>query len=319
MSEQHDLGTRARQDDAVHVDRGTLGVAPREGLAAGPLERAGRLAAVFGRELVRGVGRGLLIATALLPAIGVSLYVVLRTSVESFAVAPDEVGPFVLETLRLASKLQVAWAVFAAAAVGAAQVPRDLQAGALLLYFTRPVERIDYVLGRALATAAWLAVGLVVPFVLVWLGLVRAFAFSPGVELATQPWLFWPMTLLVGVAVSLLQAAAIALFALGVGAWFRNATGALLSIVGLVGGSVIAARVLVLLWGRDSLVGALDLHAGLLAPMQLLMRPLDPVAPPAVATLEAAIGLGLWLAFATLGWFGLSTTLEKAPLGRGRA
>lgn len=308
-----------RADDAVQLDRGTLGLAPDGRVDADAVARTLDLAAVFGRELVRGVARSLLLAAALLPAAGLLLYIAVRSRVEQFAVAPDEVAAFALETMRLASRGGAVWAAFAAAVVGAGQVPRDLRAGALLLYFTRPVERTDYLLGRTVATSGWLAAGLIVPVCLVWVGLIWGVGLRPEGIGSANPWLLWPGLLAVGLANALLQACLLALTALGIGAWLRHPTGALLTIVGAVGGSAIAAHVFLALWGRESLVGALDLHASLSAPFTLLSRPFEPVVPPPVATLEAALGLGLWFGVAALGWFAFARTLRDAPLGRGRS
>ncbi len=311
--------TTQRPDDAVHLDRGTLGLAPDGRVDAGGLARTLDLAAVFARELVRGVPRGLLMASALLPAAGLVLYIALRSRVQQFTVAPEEVAAFALETMRMASRAGAVWAAFAAAAVGSGQVPRDLRAGALLLYFTRPVERTDYLLGRTVATASWLGVGLVVPVVVVWAALLWGVGMRPEGIGSANPWLLWPGLLAVGVVNALAQACLLALTALGIGAWLRHPTGALLTIVGAVGGSAIAARVFLSLWGRDSLVGALDLHASLSALFTIASRPFEPEIPPPVATLEAALGLGLWLGVAALGWFAFARTLRDAPLGRGRS
>jgi hypothetical protein len=306
-----------RQDDVVRIDRGPLGGAGGGERATGGAAAA--LAGVFFGLLLRGLGRKALLALALLPAVGLGIWIAVRARISQVAVPADQAVAFALETLTLGMRAAAAWALFAAAVVVAREVPADLRAGALLLYFTRPIERLDYALGRLLASAAWLALGVGAPLLLEVLALAWGFGLRPEGHGAPSGWLLWP-----GLALAVAIAAAVvggclAAVALGVSALVRAPAGAALALIGGVLGSSVVAGVAVALAGRERLLGALDLLAGLGAPLALAVRPLDPAAPLALARAEAWLGLGCWLALGALGWFGLLRAVREAPLGRGRA
>ncbi len=310
----------ARADDIVRLDRGDLRLQPVDGRASlGPAARAWQLAAVFGAELLRSTGRKFLFALAFLPAAALVALVLARTRIEAFAVADEEQLRYVLETYATLASWTAAWSGFAVATVGVGQIPRDLRAGALLLYFTRPVGRLDYLLGRGLATTLWLLCGLAIPVALVTAAMVVGFGAQPAELAGISPWLFWPGLLLAGLAKSLVQAIWLAAVALGVGASLRGPTAAGLAVVGGLLGTRALAGILSSVWGRESMIGAVDLVAGLDAPSVFLLRPFGGVPPPHIAVLEAAIGLGLWTALAVVGWRVAMHVVYSAPLGRGRS
>lgn len=63
------------------------------------------------------------------------------------------------------------------AAAGAGLLSRDLRLNAVSLYLSRPVTKIDYLLGKALALVLFLCAGTLVPALLLWLA-----AWAVGVE-----------------------------------------------------------------------------------------------------------------------------------------
>lgn len=308
----------SRSDDAVRVDRGELR-ALANATRGDDRARLWALTAVFAGELVRTTGRKLLLLLPLLPALGICAWIALRARVETLQVPLTEQPAFALSQVRYALIAGAMWGGVAAAVVAAGQVPRDLRAGALLLYFTRPIRRFDYVLGRWLATAGWLAVGTITPAVLVAVFAASQLAWPPGGREGLASWLFWPGVAAAAATSGVLSAAALASVALGAGALLRNAASAGIGMIGLALASTVVANLFVLLWGRDSLVGALDLVQGLTASWTLLSRPLEAVAPPRMTTLEAALACGVWLALAVGGWQATVRTVAAAPLGKGRA
>lgn len=308
----------SRTDDAVRVDRGELR-AVANAVRGDDGARLWALTAVFAGDLVRTTGRKLLLLLPLLPAFGICAWIALRARVESLQVPLADQPAFALSQVRYALIACAVWGGMAAAMVAAGQVPRDLRAGALLLYFTRPIRRVDYVLGRWLATLGWLAVGTLVPVLLVVVVAASQLGWPPGGRVGLQGWLFWPGVAAAASVSALAIAAALASVALGAGSLLRNAASAGIGMVGLALASTVLANLFVLLWGRDSLVGALDLVQGITAVWTLLSRPLEAEPPPRVATLEAALACGVWLALAVGGWRATVRTVAAAPLGKGRA
>jgi ABC-type transport system involved in multi-copper enzyme maturation permease subunit len=55
-----------------------------------------------------------------------------------------------------------------AAIVGSGLIAKDLRSNATLIYFSRPIGKLDYVMGKFTAAAACMALGTLVPTVLLW-------------------------------------------------------------------------------------------------------------------------------------------------------
>ncbi len=306
-----------RSDDTVALDRGGLR-RPAGGDGLDDSARRWALTLVFLGDLTRSLGRKFWFALAFLPSLGFIAWILLRTRVEQLALPPAQLSDFVLEQIGRSLGVGALWAAMSAALIGAAGLPRDLQAGALLLYFTRPLERIDYLLSRWLALWIWLAAGVALPSLLVLFGAALELGWQlPGRDGFGTAW-FWLGGVAALATTAAVAGAALAAVALGAGALLRNATAAAVAMIGAGLGSSAAANLAVLLWERDSLAGALDLPRGLTAAWILCSRPLSDAAPVPVATLEAAAALGLWLALGIGGWFAAARLLARAPLGRGR-
>jgi len=78
------------------------------------------------------------------------------------------------------------WAVLLAALVGAPVIAEDRRAGALPLYFSRPIRHWDYVLGKAAATAFFLALLLVLPRISMY-AIELAFSDAEGTAIRQIP------------------------------------------------------------------------------------------------------------------------------------
>ncbi len=198
---------------------------------------------------------------------------------------------------------------------------RDAHQGALLLYFSRPVLRSHYLLAR-LAAAAGIGTALMtLPSLLLVLVELSQHGLQPG----GCPWpglagVLWWLALCAVVALcAVAVAVATSLVALAAGVLVRNPSAAPLALGGLVLGSLALSWILQSSYGRESLARGLDLHHALQAPWFLLTWLLSPNPPPKPVLEVALLGLLLWTALATLGWFLLQRFLRNPPLGKGRA
>lgn len=87
--------------------------------------------------------------------------------VEQFA--SDYVSNHVYRTYLCSGGPLFIYALLAAAA-GSGLLSRDLRAGAIHLYLSRPITKLDYVAGKAAALILFLLCGTLVPGMLLWLG-----------------------------------------------------------------------------------------------------------------------------------------------------
>lgn len=140
--------------------------------------------------------------------------------------------PPLKELFGLALLVQMAFAVFVSVWAGTGLVADDFRTGALLVYFSRPLTRADYVAGK-LAVIVGLNLAITaLPMLLLW-ALAMALG-SRGDGLG-----FVPLAIL---ALSLLAAFVLSSVAMAAGAVTRNgALGAALLAVGLVAFDVAAA------------------------------------------------------------------------------
>jgi ABC-2 type transport system permease protein len=119
------------------------------------------------------------------------------------------------------------WAVLTAALVGAPVIAEDRRARALPLYFSRPIGHLDYVLGKALSAAFFLAMLLLLPRVAMYVVDI-AFADEEGQALRQLP------TLLRSLAVGALGVFLLTSVALGVSSVADRPTHASLFFLGLM-------------------------------------------------------------------------------------
>jgi hypothetical protein len=78
-----------------------------------------------------------------------------------------------------ASSVQLALAALVAAVVGPVLISQDLRSKAFLLYFSRPISSVDYLLGKAGTLAGLLATVTLLPCLLLY---ALSIAFSPSLE-----------------------------------------------------------------------------------------------------------------------------------------
>ncbi|HEX5138406.1 MAG TPA: ABC transporter permease subunit [Planctomycetota bacterium] len=118
------------------------------------------------------------------------------------------------------------WAFVLAALVGAPVIAEDRRARALPLYFSRPIGHIDYVLGKAMSAAFFLALLLIVPRIAMY-GMDIAFADAKGAAWDHMP------TFLRSCAVGALGVALFTSLSLGVSSLFERPAYAALFLLGL--------------------------------------------------------------------------------------
>jgi hypothetical protein len=279
------------------------------------------LIAVFAQGLVHGWLARLGLVTFLLPAGGFSIYVLVRASVDQLNVAKTEQATFVCENLARLQATNLAWLLLALAWKVAPVIARDAAHGALLLYFTRPVERSHYGIARW-ASAALIGFGvLIVPYTLLWAVQWLMLGSDLG-GTALVGWkapVFWLGMLATGALASALAASASALVALCCGVVARGPGTAPLVFGGGVLASLAVSFVLIQAWGDDSAAKSLNLHHALRGFHLLLTAPLQPDSVPRAALYDATLGVGLWVALGALAWTWLQRFLEKPPLGRARS
>jgi ABC-type transport system involved in multi-copper enzyme maturation permease subunit len=118
------------------------------------------------------------------------------------------------------------WAFVLAALVGAPVIAEDRRARALPLYFSRPIGHVDYVLGKALSAAFFLALLLIVPRIAMY-GMDIAFADVRGTASDHMP------TLLRSCAIGALGVVLLSSLSLGVSSLFERPAYAALFLLGL--------------------------------------------------------------------------------------
>ena len=297
------------------------GFSLHEGESVAESSRLRALCLVFSRDLLRGTAARLGAASFLLPALGLAVYVLVRSRVQAFAVPPQEQTTFLLDNLSRLFTLNTAWLMLVHSGRVAPLIARDGWFGALLLYFSRPVARGHYLLGRVASTSLVGALLLLIPqWFLLFAHLV---AFGPS--LGGTPLQGWTVVWLwLGAAVALGLAClgvgvVLATVALACGVLVRNPASAPLLWGGGILGSLAVSWVLQAAWGRDSAARAFDLHHAAQGFLTLALAPLQPEVIPGFAAIDAASGLGLWLGLALAGWLILQRFIAHPPLGRGRS
>jgi ABC-type transport system involved in multi-copper enzyme maturation permease subunit len=130
------------------------------------------------------------------------------------------------------ANLQIqAFALLAIAWFGAGLIADDKRLGAHLLYFSRPMSKLDYCLGHFM-TACWFGlIAMLGPGLLVCL--VATFT-SPDYAFIRQEW----GVVLATIANALFTVAFLALFTLAISSLFRRKSFALVTLIGLTGASM---------------------------------------------------------------------------------
>jgi hypothetical protein len=163
-------------------------------------------------------------------------------------------------------------------------------------------------------------VTLALPSVLLLVAHLVAFGFRlGGAPFGESAWLLWPALLAWTLVASVVVASLLAVVSLGISAWMRDHTAASLSLAGCVLVSVGSSWVMQMIWGRNTLARTVDLHHALQAPYRFGLMALDAVDSPEFATLDAAVGLSVWVALGVLGWLALQRFIERPPLGRAQS
>jgi hypothetical protein len=301
------------------LDRG--GYARHSGAWVTPRTRLLRLIALFWNDYFARHNARAALALAAVTTLLAAAVVLVRGQFAWVAVAPPEQAAFVLATLATTLSVLSGIVLWHAAARIAPLIAEDAHHGALLLYFTRPVDRHHYLLARLVASVLGTAVLVAAPLVVVGLVLVSQFGWHPG----GCPWptwaggLWWLAVLLAAIVAALVMAVALAMTALAAGLLVRAPSAAPLAMGGAVLASVAVSWVLQAVYGRQSLARSLDLHHALQAPWTLLSWLLEPATPPRVHLHDAGGGLLLWLSLAVAAGWLLQRFIARPPLGKGRS
>ncbi len=293
------------------------------------------LTGVFVRGLLRGIWRKVMPGLALVPAIGLAVYALARGwatdqadaapqgtqgIASAFGVESVAQTEFLVSNMGMLFAILVGWLLLWHVGLVAPLIARDKRHGALLLYFSRPVRKQHYLLARILSVTVVGAGTLALPAVLLLVAHLIAFGFSlGGAPFGESAWLLWPALLAWTLGASVVVAGLLAVVSLGVSAWMRDHTAASLTLAGCVLVSVASSWVMQMIWGRNSLARAVDLHHALQAPYRFGLMALDAVDSPEFVSLDAAVGLSVWVALAVMGWLALQRFIGRPPLGRAQS
>lgn len=297
------------------------GYARHQGAAISDRERLQAVTLLFASMLLRGWRAKLRMVSFFLPALGFAIYAYVRTALAQFALPPAEHGKFLLDNLHWIFVLNTVQLLIASAAQTAPLLARDAHAGALLLYFSRPLLRPQYLLARWLSTAGLSALLLALPALLYLLThgatlgfAVQGTALGDGLTGAVLP--------LAGVLVVVASAAmagAASLVALACGTITKAPATAPL----LFGGSILASMagsfVLGLAVSAEGWPRAINLYRALQGPIRAALALLRPAGESSVAWWESLLGIGVWGGLAFGAWVILQRFLANPPLGKGRA
>lgn len=292
------------------------GYATYVGGMVGDGARRRMLTAVFLRSLWRGWRTRLFAASLLLAPLVISIVAMLRLAFNGAALPAAERVDFLLDCMGWLWKANVVLVVWGSAGQIAPLLIHDATEGALLLYFSRPLEPRHYLWARLWACGGTVFAWLAVPVVVQWAVLVSLVDGSPaGAPLGP----LFPVALLLA---SLLAAAVVSgvltLVALATGTVARSAGAAPIWLGGGVLGSVVAAGFVTALAGSDSLWGGIQLLKGLLAFVDLPHAAMYSVARPRAELGQSALGATLWLLMAVGAWNRLQAFLRSPVLGKGR-
>ena len=199
-------------------------------------------------------------------------------------------------------------------------IAKDARSGALLLYFSRPLRRRDYLFARFLAAAGVLFAELAVSSLLLVVAQMSILGVQAGTSSVVSGLFFWFGVTVGEIVVAAWVAVALAGVALGCSALARSTNGAPLLFAGLFLGSMPLAAVLGSVMGGGAVWQALDLfNGGLRATHALMLGLLTPAPLADGLLLKAAVGVALWGGLLYGSWHVLVRLLRAPPVGKGRA
>jgi hypothetical protein len=298
------------------------GYATHAGGLVGDGARRRMLTAVFLRSLWRGWRSRLFAASLLLAPLVIAIVAMLRLAFNGAALPAAERLDFLLDCMGWLWKANVLLVVMGSAGQIAPLLIHDAADGALLLYFSRPLEPRHYLWARLMACAGTVFAWLAAPALVQWAVLVSLFdgpAASPTGQAGVAVGALFPLVLLLtSLVASAVVSVVLALVALATGTVARSAGAAPIWLGGGVLGSVVAASFATALAGSDSLWGGIQLLRGLLAFVDLPHAALYSVARPSAELAQSAMGAMLWLLMAVGAWSRLQAFLRAPVLGKGR-
>lgn len=285
-------------------------------------ERVRWLTAVFARIQLRSMTAKLMAVSFPLTALAGAAFIALMMRIEQLGnLLGDDRRVFVTDkALPILFASNVVNAILQTTIWVAPGIARDVRSGALLLYFSRPLRRRDYLLARFLAAALVLFAELGGSALL----LVLTMAITFGVHLDGQSALagltFWILLALGELLISAVIAAGLAILALGCSAVAKTTNGAPLLFAGLFMGSIPLALVLGSVAGGGPVWQAVNLYSGgLHATHELMLALLSPQPMPDGLLIRALVGLTIWAGLAYGSWQLLVRLLRHPPVGKGRA
>lgn len=300
-------------------------------LDASPTDVQGRLrwlTLVFARVYLRGWKAKSMAATLPFTAIAGAAFLAIMVrlgSATNGSLNLDLIGPdvraFVAEkSMPILFASNVLNAILQTTVWIAPVIAKDARSGALLLYFSRPLRRRDYLFARFLAAAGVLFVELGSSALILVVAQAIILGPAAGGQSVASGLLFWLGLAIGEVVVAAWVAGALAAVALGCSAIARTTNGAPLLFAGLFLGSMPVAAVLGSVMGGGPAWQALDLYQGGLSAVHGLM--LGMLSPQRLADgllVRASLGLVLWSGLIYGSWQVLIRLLRRPPVGKGRA
>ncbi len=284
-------------------------------------ERLRWLIGMFARLQLRSVSSKLTAASFPLGALAGAAIIALLTKIpQLMEVVGDDRRVFVTDkSMPILFGMNLLTAFLQTTIWVAPVIAADVQSGALLLYFSRPLRRRDYLLARFLSATLVTWLELASGALLLIAVQIASFGVSLDGGGALQGVFFWAVLAIGEVLVSLFAAAVISAVALGCSSLARSTNGAPLLFAGLMLGSIPLSLVLGNVAGNAPLWQAFNLSQGLNAVHTLLMALLSPQPLPDGLLTRALAGAVLWSALAAGAWQLLLRLLRNPPLGKGRA
>jgi len=294
------------------------GFSLHQGVKVSEIDRLQNLISVFFRLLLKGWVAKVRIASFMLPAIGWGIWVFLHGGVTVIPLEIAEQPQFLFDNISRPMAANLGWLMLAHAFSVTPLIARDAQQGALLLYFSRPVSREQYLIARIASVSALSWLELAVPALVLLAVHFVTYSGHLG-NSSLSPILLWPLLTVTLLLSTLVSAICLSLASLCCGVIARSPSAAPLFFGGAILGSIALAKVLQMSYSQDSFAAALSLAHAFRGFTSLALMPAVSHDVPHFAVIDALTGAAIWLSLAFLAWNLLQRFMANPPLGKGRA